>query len=106
MHVGGFSIERRHINGFLRLKLSGELDLVASDALRRQLLPSEDDVAPDEMKGIIVDTTDLTFIDSAGLRVLVAARQRLGDRFILIPGQTTKRILQVTGTARFFGPLP
>lgn len=106
MDIGGFFVERRHLNGFLRLKLGGELDLATADTLRRELLPSEDDVASDGTKGIIVDTTDLTFMDSAGLEVLMAGRRRLGDRFILIPGQTTKRILQVTGTAGFFGSVP
>lgn len=106
MHVGGFSIERRHLKGFLRLQLSGELDLATADTLRGELPPSEDDLASDGTKGVIVDTTDLTFIDSAGLEVLMAARQRLGDRFILVPGQTTKRMLQVTGTVGFFGSLP
>lgn len=103
MQVGGFSIDRTHDDGHLRISLSGELDLAATHDLGDELLRSEDEVRAGEVEGIVVDATQVTFIDSSGLGTLIGARKRLGERFTLVPGPAVKRLVGLSGTAEFFG---
>lgn len=96
MVYGGFDIDIDAGAGKVRLVLSGELDLVGTDELRS--------VIQDHSEGavIVIDTTELTFIDSTGLGILVSARKKLGaDRFQLIPGDATMRILDLSGTKEY-----
>lgn len=79
------------------VKLSGELDLAGSTALRDALEGFE------EGRRVVVDTTDLRFIDSSGLAVLIATRRRLGNGLVLIPGRATDRLLDLSGSRSVFG---
>jgi anti-anti-sigma factor len=49
----------------------GEIDLAAKDALREVLSPLAGDVT--------IDLTDVTFVDSSAIGVLVGAHKRLTD---------------------------
>lgn len=55
------------------LRFSGELDLATAPGLRRRLEQAITGGAP----GIVVDLTEVTFIDSLSLASLVAAKHRL-----------------------------
>jgi anti-anti-sigma regulatory factor len=58
----------------------------------------------EEFDLVLVDTTEVTFLDSSGFSALPAARRTLGsDRFRLIPGPATLRLLDLTSTADLFG---
>lgn len=103
MQVGGLSIQHIQADDHLQIKLSGELDLAAADALRSELLQSENELETGEVEEVIVDTTHLDFIDSSGLGALAEARNRLGEQLILVPGRITRRILDISGTAQHFG---
>jgi anti-sigma B factor antagonist len=65
--IPGFEMhERRDERGVVRLSLSGELDLAVADRLRsrlRQLARSH--------ATVILDLSDLQFIDSTGLSILL-----------------------------------
>lgn len=98
MAPGGFSIERIDRNGERHLKLIGELDIETARDLRAALSDAQAEQAV-----VVVDTTAVTFMDSTGLATLIATRQRMGDRFTLIPGPTTQRLLQISGTLGLFG---
>ena len=53
--------------------------------------------------GEMVDLSDVTFIDSTGLGVLVEARSKLADRksFLLsAPQPETRRALEISGLAK------
>lgn len=99
MDKGGFQIRLQDTDEGVRvMKLVGELDLAASDQVRREIIGS-DDVAR-----LVVDTTELTFIDSSGLAALMAGINELGSaRFELIPGRATERLLRITDTKEMFG---
>jgi anti-sigma B factor antagonist len=79
------------------LKLSGELDLASYDALDDELRRIE---ATDASR-IVIDLSQLTFLDSAGIRLLVEADARSrsdSNRLRLIPGgDRVQRVLQLTG---------
>lgn len=92
MAYGGFDIDIDAGAGKVRLVLSGELDLAATDELRSVIQDHSEDAV------ILIDTTELAFIDSTGLGILVSARKQLGDRFQLIPGDATMRVLDLSGT--------
>lgn len=98
MKKGSLTIDRSRLDGRRRLNLRGELDLNTTPAVRAALSKVQT-----EGEAIVVDTTGVTFIDSTGLATLVATRQRMGDGFILIPGQATRRLLELSGALDLFG---
>jgi len=78
------------------ITLAGELDLAASDGFWGELEPLI------EPAGVVVlDGTELRFLDSSGLRVLLLANAKakeVGGKLRLIaPHRAVKRTLQVTG---------
>lgn len=83
------------------VRLAGELDLYNAHVVRAALLESAED-APERL---VIDLTDVSFIDSTALGVLIEARTRLANRraFLLAsPGLETKRALEVSGLDRHF----
>jgi anti-sigma B factor antagonist len=85
-------------NGVARVALEGELDVATVPSLSDHLARFE----ADGVVGIMLDLRDLTFVDCAGLRIFLAARERSkanGHRFILVgasPG--ARRLFELTGT--------
>lgn len=100
VRAGTLSI-RTHRNGSTcTVALAGELDLANTDEFSDELGRAENGGgAPCR---IVVDMTELEFIDSTGISILVAAHRRLNaddDRFLLIASQAmaVRRILTLTG---------
>lgn len=98
MRIGSLEIEHIHEDGHRRIKLVGDLDLVNVEQVREFILRADDGV-----QDLILDTTDLAFIDTNGLHTLIAAREHYGQRFTLIAGERTRRILEITGLHDIFG---
>jgi anti-sigma B factor antagonist len=89
-------IDTRRVEERAVLELSGELDLASA-----QLLGSEmESQALATAAVVVLDLQELEFIDSTGLRVLLAARERArerGQEFVITPGsQQVQRLLSVT----------
>jgi anti-sigma B factor antagonist len=85
----------------LVVRLAGELDLYNADALRDALF----DAAGSAPTRLVVDLSEVRFIDSTALGVLIEARSRLRDRraFVLAaPGLETRRALEISGLDRHF----
>jgi anti-sigma B factor antagonist len=78
------------------VKLEGTCDLATAPELKAALQP----LLPPEVRDVIVDVTDLEFIDSTGLGVILGAMRRLreGGGTLQIAGATgtVKRVLEVT----------
>lgn len=89
-------VERR--NGALVLHLAGEIDLYNANELRDALLQALDS----KPTRVVVDLTDVHFVDSTALGVLVEARSTLGGIGLLLAGprHETRRTLQVSGLDR------
>jgi anti-sigma B factor antagonist len=88
-------------DGSIVVSLAGELDLYNAHAVREALLACCEE-APDRL---IVDLTDVKFIDSTALGVLIEARTRMPNRrgFLLAaPGLETRRALEISGLDRHF----
>jgi len=83
--------------------LAGELDLSTSAALQGALAPFDRSSVP-----VVVDLTDVTFLDSSALRVLVQARLRLSeaeghaDLRLVVTRDNLRRVLDVSGLAEVF----
>jgi anti-anti-sigma factor len=80
------------------LLLSGELDAAACPGVESELLRVESESAPQ----IVVDLMDLSFIDSTGIALLVAAMRRSEQdsgrlRFIQSESKDVQRLLELCG---------
>ena len=83
------------------IRLGGELDLYNAPQMRDALMGACDD----SPQRIVVDLSEVEFIDSTALGVLIEARSRLNNRraFLLAaPGLETRRALEISGLDRHF----
>lgn len=97
--VEQLSVAAEEREGEVVLHLDGELDPHTAPRLEKEI---------DEWSGkgatrIVLDLTDLRFIDSSGLRVVIGAHRTLaeaGSRLVLRnPSPTATRLLEITGLA-------
>jgi anti-sigma B factor antagonist len=83
------------------VRLGGELDLYNANEVRAALL----EACGDSPARVVVDLSEVEFLDSTALGVLIEARTRLKNRraFMLAsPGLETRRALQISGLDRHF----
>jgi anti-anti-sigma factor len=85
-------------DGSVTVTLRGELDLASAGALQERLTAVEQ-AAPSL---IVLDLSDLSFIDSSGLRVLLLAdgRAREDGRELVLThsSDAVQRVFEMTGT--------
>lgn len=72
---GELSVMVRHERGVAVVEVTGDIDLTMVAELRERLFALADEGQP-----LIVDLNRVTFIDSAGLGVLIGAARRVGGR--------------------------
>jgi anti-sigma B factor antagonist len=86
------------------LAVAGEIDVATSPELRREL----HQLADREPASLVLDLSDVTFIDSSGLGVLVGALKRLreedrGDILVLEGLQEpVRKVFDITGLTDLF----
>jgi len=83
------------------VRLAGELDLYNANEVREALIAC----CEESPERLVVDLSDVKFIDSTALGVLIEARTRLTNRkgFLLAsPGLETKRALEISGLDKHF----
>ena len=83
------------------VKLGGELDLYNAPQIREALT----DACADSPARVVVDLSEVDFMDSTALGVLIEARSLLANRraFLLAaPGLETRRALEISGLDRHF----
>ncbi|MFE2263147.1 STAS domain-containing protein [Streptomyces griseosporeus] len=94
--VGGLSVVATATDGIRVLTLAGEIDHETSDQLRRAL-----DVAGTDGPRIVLDMGRVTFMDSSGINVLIAAYQAVtaadGWLRLAAPTDSVARVLQLVG---------
>ncbi len=93
-----FSISATERDGALHVSLRGELDLATAPELEELL-----DARLGAGQEVVVDLRGLQFMDSSGVRVLVAGHaqaSRAGTRLALVrpePGSPVAKIIEVSG---------
>src|SRR5919205_2234267 len=93
-----FSISTREIDGRAHVTLRGELDLATAPELEQLLIERID-----ASQEVVVDLRGLEFMDSSGIRVLVAAHARAGrtgTRLVIVRperGHPVAKIIEVSG---------
>ena len=98
---GAFSVGRLDHDGHSVFVPRGELDLATAPALEGPVL-----AALDEGREVVIDLRELAFMDSSGVRVLIAAHGHAGDageRLVLVRprgGGTVARILEIAGVGQ------
>lgn len=79
------------------LRPSGELDLATVEPFRRDVLAALDD----EPEDLVVDLTDVSFLDSSGIAVLASAlkAQRARNAVLVVtnPQPIVQRALELVG---------
>ena len=98
--VGGImEIKSRIYNKTLYVMLSGELDEYTAQTVRKQL-----DTILDTQKGfiqIVMDLSELTFMDSTGVGVLIGRYKKMKEYnkpiFITNPSRNAERIFKMSG---------
>jgi anti-anti-sigma factor len=84
--------ENRHV-----IALSGELDIASAPVLQSKVV----ELCTDGARSVVVDLSELTFIDSTGLRTIMGARSLCDERscdFSLVPGgRSIQRLFVLTG---------
>jgi anti-anti-sigma factor len=94
------------------VRVSGEMDLVTSPALRQQV----HEAVADGRRSLVLDLSDVLFCDSSGVSVLIAARRLMRScqgrlRLILpaqgaVDGSHVNRVLGALGVRRLFDAYP
>ena len=84
------------------IRLLGELDMSTAPQLRDELARLTSDGA----QVVTLDLSDLAFIDSTGLSVLITGLKRLrqqgGDLALRSPTPGTRKVLEITGLTEVF----
>jgi anti-sigma B factor antagonist len=83
------------------LRLRGELDLYNSERVREAL----SDACTGDPERVVIDLSDVEFIDSTALGVLIEASKKLSEHRALIlaaPGPEARRVLEISGLDRHF----
>ena len=84
------------------VRLVGEVDMATSPAVKNILA----ELVEGGHLAVIVDLSEVTFMDSSGLHTLVDAQRRLSDSggkvVLRKPGPAVDRLLQITGMSLMF----
>ena len=73
--------------------VSGDLDISNADALEATVAS----IVAGRPERLIFDLTRLRFMDSAGIAVLLEARERVGSIVLRAPSAPIRRVIEVTG---------
>ncbi len=86
------------------VSVTGEVDLATAPQLEQALGAA---LAEPGVTGVRVDLSGVEFMDSAGLRVLVAALRKAEDAGVGLelhaPHERVRRIIEITGLSEVFG---
>jgi anti-anti-sigma factor len=106
--VVAFNVTGDEQGEWVVLRVSGELDLVTSPALRQRV----HDAVAEGRHNLVLDLSDVYFCDSSGVGVLISSRRLLrscqGDLRLILPargaaeGSHVNRVLGALGVRRLF----
>ena len=92
-------IEKKMSGRSLTVALAGELDTLTSPELERETQELEN------VDEVVLDLKDLAYTSSAGLRVLLGLKRRLGGRPLKLEniGVEVREVLDMTGSSKLLG---
>jgi anti-anti-sigma factor len=94
-----FSVEREARGAAVILVLGGDLDLATAEEAEQAILEAEAAQPP----LLVLDLSELAFMDSTGLRVVISAASRASEqdrRLVLIKGpEMVQRVFEITRLA-------
>lgn len=97
-----FAVDQAGMGEAPGVSVHGEVDLAVVGALEASL----EDAIRESVGAFIIDLTDLDFIDSSGLQVLLRARGLLGreDRALAVvcPHGPVRRVFELSGFSELF----
>jgi len=97
-----FGVDVSTDDGTTVVSVRGEVDLYTAPKLREHL----DEALQGDLPQVVVDLTQLDFIDSTGLGVLVGALKQVraggGDMSLRNPSRSTHKILEIAGLTELF----
>jgi anti-sigma B factor antagonist len=100
--VEELTVSTSEIGGTQALKLAGELNFDTAPKLRRQLTRK----VKKQERDIVVDLSDLSFMDTCGLATLIETRQRAGEyggRVIMVGvSEMIREVMQITRVEELF----
>jgi len=101
-------LQKEISGGVLLVRLSGEIDLAVTDCLRVSM---DEELERDKLvKNIIVNLAEVTFIDSAGLGVMLGRYRKIsragGKMFIVGASPQVRRILEISGLLNIMKECP
>lgn len=89
-------------NDFWNVSIEGELDVSSADKLKDQLHK----IVDEKMLDVKIDLTNLEYIDSTGLGVIIGVLKKLRvnekEIYILNPRSNVKKIFTITGLDKIF----
>jgi anti-anti-sigma factor len=95
-HPPDFSVTRRRANDAVVVVPVGEIDLATVDRLQAEI-----DAAAGEAKQVVLDLRAVSFIDSAGLRLVVQSSRALevgGGMLVVVRGpKEVQRVFDLVG---------
>jgi len=83
-------------NGVAELSLVGELDASVANEFKLAV----EKAAAENAKNLVLNMKDLDFMSSAGLRVLVFAKQKMGfdvDIYVIAAQEAVRETIEMTG---------
>jgi anti-anti-sigma factor len=89
-------IEQRDGDDVVVARLTGELDIAGAEATGRRIA----EAVPSSARGVVVDMTELEFIDSSGVSMLFGLARRVGSRrqelrVVAPAGRPVARVLDI-----------
>ena len=99
----GLEVSQRSVDGSLILRLTGELDVASAHVLHSYVSSLRPMSSP-----LRLDVSKVSFVDSSGLRALLAARRAAVEdtgRSVMLVGPTDMlcKLLTMSGLATAFG---
>ncbi len=95
---------RVHVTPDGSIVASGDIDVAGGPLLEAVIIDREAQMG--ESTPIVIDLADVAFIDSSGLRSLLSASRRAGERATTVvlrsPSPSVQRLLEITGTTSQF----
>lgn len=93
------------VKNVAKITLSGDLDASSAPVLKEKI----EDAAKKQAKRLVLMMQDLAYIASAGIRVLIFAKQKMGakvDIFVVAPQAQISETLEMTGLQHSVTILP